>query len=217
MIVASLAVAAGCGFEPGTLPRDGGTTMNDDSGDASDMAPGCLAHWLGPAWMYRRSVTIAKAMVDTGPFTAFPVLVDLGTEVATDAQADGDDIALTLADGTTRASHELERANTRFLAWVKTDITATADTTLYVYYGNPNAANQQSRTAVWSDTFIGVWHMAESPASTPPQIVDSSPSARHATTRGGMGAGNRVDGRIGSALAFDGSNDGLDAPRCRLD
>ena len=35
-----------------------------------------------------------------------------------------------------------------------------SDTVLYVYYGNPAAANQQNPAGVWDANYEAVWHLS---------------------------------------------------------
>jgi hypothetical protein len=37
-------------------------------------------------------------------------------------------------------------------------LSSTADTTLYLYYGNSSATNQQNVSATWNSNFKAVWH-----------------------------------------------------------
>ncbi len=95
--------------------------------------------------------------------------------------------------------------------WVKVpqiDANSSSDY-MYLYYGNPRALNGQSTINVWDSSYKGVWHLKENPAGTAPQAKDSSATANHATSEGGMSILNKVTGKIGDAYYFDNTDDRL--------
>jgi hypothetical protein len=114
----------------------------------------------------------------------------------------------------TKLNHEIESytASTGQLnAWVQIPaLSPTADTVIYVYYGNASAINQQNKTAVWDGNYKGVWHFTQSPYQTAPQLTDS-------TSNGNNGAGQTaywtssdlVTGKIGNAWKFEGNSNWL--------
>ena len=110
--------------------------------------------------------------------------------------------------------HQMESYNAtsgEYIAWVRIPIiSATANTDLKLFYGNSAIMTDQSTSNVWSGNYGGVWHMNESPAAIVPQLVDYSGNGNAGTANGGMGASNRVAGKIGYAIDFDGSNDYFD-------
>lgn len=100
----------------------------------------------------------------------FPVLVqitNLTNAIFGHAQADGDDILFTESNGTTKLSHEIDyydRTTKELDAWVKVpSLSASDDTTLYMYYGNvdPNCPNQEDAENVWSEDYVMVQHLQE--------------------------------------------------------
>ena len=66
----------------------------------------------------------------------------------TAAKADGSDIVFTAGDGVTKVSHEIESYNSatgQLTAWVNVPaVSPSADTVIYLYYGNSSAPNQQN-------------------------------------------------------------------------
>lgn len=60
---------------------------------------------------------------------------------------------------------------------------------------------------VWNLDYVAVYHLSQDPSTT---VKDSTSNARNATSVGSMLSSNVVDGYIGSAIVFDGVNDGLD-------
>ncbi|MCL5667081.1 MAG: DUF2341 domain-containing protein [Patescibacteria group bacterium] len=80
----------------------------------------------------------------------------------------GYDIVFTSADGATKLAHEIEKydpATGQLIAWVKTNLSSSSDTVLYLYYGNSSAPDMQTvdpvKTAVWDSNYKGVWHLGE--------------------------------------------------------
>jgi outer membrane protein assembly factor BamB len=171
--------------------------------------PASTAGWYNTSWLYRRRITIDKTKV-AGSLTNFPVLINLASDtgLATHAQASGNDILFTSADGLTKLNHETETyvgATGQLVAWVKVpSLSTTANTVLYMYYGNATAPNQQNAVNVWDANYMAVWHLKENPAGAAPQMNDSTVNANHASAFGGMTAADQVAGQIGGSLQFDG-------------
>jgi len=178
--------------------------------------------WYDSAWSRRQEITIDSDNTAYGlgtNLTNFPYLIQLtdgGNELFSYAQSDGDDILFTADDGTTRLAHEIERydsGGTTLIAWVNLPVFQYgADTTIYMYYGNPNTPSQEQPELVWDDDFAGVWHLGE----------DGSTSNYEDSTRNdntGVGgsvntseAPTRTSGSVvGYAQDFDGTDDYVDA------
>ena len=46
----------------------------------------------------------------------------------------------------------------------------TANTTIYIYYGNSSISTDQSNpTGVWDANFLAVWHLKENPTGSAPR------------------------------------------------
>ena len=60
---------------------------------------------------------------------------------------------------------------------------------------------------VWDDNFVAVYHMAQDPSGGTDCILDSTNNINHGTPNGSMTSDDLVDGEIGKALDFDGSDD----------
>lgn len=167
------------------------------------------ADWYDPGWTFRKAILIDHAQV-TGGFAQFPVLVaTTDGDLASDAQSTGNDLLFTRSDGVTRLRHEIEAydaSNGRLVAWVAVqDLSSTADTLIYLYYGNPGVGPQQNPPLVWDAGYQGVWHLSEpAPDETQgAQHTDSTVHGHHGTQ-----AGNGASpGQIGGAQAFDGVDD----------
>ena len=118
--------------------------------------------WYGINWSYRKKITIdyTKVKADLNDFPIMVNITDMGLRDY--AQSDGDDILFTLDNGTTKLSHEIELFNSttgQLISWVKANISASINTVLYFYYGNPSASNQENIPDVWSNDYVAVWQI----------------------------------------------------------
>ena len=139
-------------------------------------------------YTYYRAITIDHTKVGTVNNTDqsnFPVLVSgTYTQLKTVANgghvqnANGYDIIFTSdAAGVTPLNYEVESYNAStgvVTFWVKVPtVSHTADTVIYMWYGNPAITTPQANaTGVWDTNFQGVWHMQDNAANT--TIVDST-------------------------------------------
>ena len=168
--------------------------------------------WWDLTYQFRKKISIIPGKV-VADLSDFPVLISLSdADLADHAQKDGDDIAFTAADNTTKLSHEIEyfkSSEGKLLAWVKVpNLLTTKQTVLYVYYGNPGATSQQDGTAVWASNYKAVWHLQDQPAGSPLDIKDST--GNHQATSYNMDTGNQATGQIGDGLTFDGIEEYID-------
>jgi len=172
------------------------------------------AAWYNPAWTKRKKITIDNTYVDSN-LTDFPLMLEVatgsgaGTSMGTYAQADGDDVIFTTDDGITQIPH----ATTSFsitnnlasgIFYAKVPAISSGTTTdIYVYYGNPNAANSEQRSEVWEGG-VGVWLMNEGTGDT---VADLSGNGNNGTLKGNtyFAVGSR-----GTNLVFDGAEDYVD-------
>ncbi|NHI88720.1 MAG: DUF2341 domain-containing protein [Candidatus Thorarchaeota archaeon] len=157
---------------------------------------------------YRKNLIVDHAMV-AEDLTDFPMLIDIfDTDLRTDVQADGDDIMF--KNGYTWCPHEIvyfdqtyNGTHAHLIAWVKTDLSSSIDTTITMYYGNPDLTNQENPSAVWG-SYVGVWHLDQSPAGT---VLDSTHYNNDGATLGSMSGSDLVQGQIGSGFELDGIDD----------
>ena len=186
--------------------------------------------WLG-TWKSRRKITIDNTNVDAA-LSNFPMLVHIsassGTESAdiTDvftrlgADANRKKIAITTDDGETQCYVEIERfdyANLVAWFWVKVPSVASGSVTnLYIYYDPAQADNtvyigdttDAVTHNVWDANFVAVFHMAQDPnGDVADSIKDSTSNQNDGTPSGSMTSADLVDGKIGKAIDFDGSDD----------
>jgi len=152
-------------------------------------------------WTNRIEIRVDHNNVDQN-LAGFPMLVDLTSDELRDvAQADGDDIFFTEDDALTVLPYELESYDDgHVVAWVKTDLSATQDTLIYMYFGNPSASSQATPEDVWDSDFMAVQHMEESAGT----LMDSTGEGND-----GIASGILYDraGKINGAVSFDGVND----------
>jgi len=168
-------------------------------------------------YAYRRAITIDHTKVSNTDQSSFPVLIS-GTYsyLATIANggdvtsASGYDVIFTSdAAGTNALAFERESYSSStgaVIFWVKIPtLSHTADTVIYVFYGNGSISSDQSnKTAVWDSNFAGVWHMGDNAANT--TVSDSTSNGRNGTAAANTST-KTIAGEIGNALSFNGSTD----------
>jgi hypothetical protein len=169
-------------------------------------------NWYDPGWGYRKRIMVNHAQVQAN-LAAFPVLINLtsDSDLASHAQSNGNDILFTSSNGASKLSHEIEKYMSfsgALVAWIKVpSLSSSADTDLYMYYGNPTCGSQQNASNVWDNNFKGIWHLKEDPSGAPPQMKDSTSNGNNGTSAGSMMTADQVAGKIDGSLDFDGSND----------
>ncbi|MFX1272710.1 MAG: LamG-like jellyroll fold domain-containing protein, partial [Promethearchaeota archaeon] len=179
------------------------TEFNNQYDPASFYSVGSETFTQPVEFAYEKDIVVDHTKV-SADLTDFPLLIDVfDADLRTDVQSDGDDIIFKI--GTTPLVHEIEifdqeynSTHAHLVAWVKTDLSSTIDTTITMHYGNPEASKQENPSAVWSNGYVGVWHLGEASGS----VQDSTPYGQDGTPFGGVTLG--VLGRIGSASDFDG-------------
>lgn len=201
---------------------------NNDDGEASPhwvfagctLAAGGDAAWYDSQWNYRKPIYIDCTQVSgSTDLTDFPVLISTTDNMLRDTannghvgKADGTDILFTTVGGTLKIDHELEdydNSTGELVAWVQVPtLSATAETVLYMYYGNSSAADQQNVTSTWDDDFQMVQHLNESTTGAT-DFQDSTANGHDSTavTIDGGGSDPDAAGQIAGAVQFDGTND----------
>ncbi len=166
--------------------------------------------WWNPNWNYRKEITIDHTKI-ASLLTDFPLLIHFtDPDLKLKAQTDGDDIVLTDKNGI-QLNHEIEKYDSitgELTTWVDiAALSATQDTTLYLYYGNPASSNQQNSEATWDSNYLAVHHLDETSGT----IVDSTV---HNNDGAPSGSPNQnINGKIDGADAFDGVDDHFTLPR----
>ena len=85
------------------------------------------------------------------------------------------------------------------VAYVKSDLSSSVDTDVYMYYGNLGASDQSNATAVWTG-YQGVYHFED----TDGVLRDSTSAGRDGTAVGGVYGGDR--GVLGGSWYFRGES-----------
>lgn len=164
--------------------------------------------WLDP-WPYRKTIAISRTLAANTDQTNFPVLVrrTADADLAAHARADGADLLITAADGTTPLASEVEHfdpATGALVLWVRIPLLSTASNTfVHLYFGNPAASVPPDAAAVWDDDYAGVWHQHD---ASPTSIVESTTSGIVALKEGGADQPVEVPGRIGPAQDYTSTN-----------
>ena len=179
------------------------------------------------------AITIAAADVSADEVD-FPHLLNIGvasgktalntTAIFTELGASSLKIAVEDGDSGNQCYVEIEQwdsANLTAQLWVKIpSLSSTVDTVVNLYYDSAQADNTTyvgvtttvPAQNVWDAYFAAVYHMAQDPSGTAPQILDSTANANHGTTYGTMTSADLVDGLIGKAINFDGVDDYIEIP-----
>ena len=173
--------------------------------------------WYEQSGYLHRQAIIISSDTTAADLSDFPVLIQItnaNNDVFEHAQEGGNDIVFTASDGTTKLAHERERfvptgGSEELDAWVKIpSLSASADTTIYMYYGHSAAVDQQDATNVWDSDYVGVWHMSEDVDAQLDINYDSTSSGSDMTRYdGGTGGNGDIVGQIGRADGFDGIDD----------
>jgi len=170
--------------------------------------------WYDTDWDHRKEITIESDYVSgSGSHTNYPVMINLASDsnLASSAQTDGDDILFTDSSGT-KLDHEIEKytSSTGSLqAWVRIpSLSATSDTTLYMYYGNDTIGSQQNMTGAWT-AYDFVQHLQETTTDAT-DFKDST--GNHDSSNVVITAGGDPDtpGIVDGAVLFDGVNDRIE-------
>jgi hypothetical protein len=195
-------------YHPGDSNAAGGLAVASRGGSGSSW------YSTGGTWAYRRQITIDHTKVGGGSsLTNFPVVISVtdpdfkssgnGGNVGT---SDGTDILFTSSDGTTKLSHEIETyasSTGQLVAWVKIPtLSATADTVIYMYYGNASASDQQDIAGTWDSNTKLVYHMDDLTTST----VDDSTSNGNDGTKRAAGGPAETAALVASGQQFTSSN-----------
>ncbi len=129
------------------------------------------AQWLS-GYAYRRSIDIQESRIPGASALAnFVILVDLTDNDLRSCSnggymenPNGWDIRFTWWNGSTWITlyHDIEGYDAttgRITAWVQIpSLSATSNTTIYLYFGNPSINTNSSSTATWNAFYRGVWH-----------------------------------------------------------
>lgn len=153
---------------------------------------------------YQKDITIDHTKV-AATLTNFPVLIDItDPDLQTKVLSGGNDIAFKLDNEPLAHDIELfEQSSGHLIAWVKVPIlSSTTDTVITMLYGSENAPASNSGN-VWDD-YATVQHLNNDPSGI---IFDSTFNNHDGTPYGTMDSNDLIDGKIGDAISFDGTDD----------
>ncbi|NMI89221.1 DUF2341 domain-containing protein [Nanohaloarchaea archaeon] len=130
---------------------------------------GAAAEWYNSDWDYRKEITFNQSQI-SGSNEDFPTLINISdSDLKEKAQNNGDDVLFTSSNGSYQLDHEIELYNNssgRLTAHVKVlNMTNQSQTSIYMYYGNPEASGQENASRVWSG-YEAVYHLNETASST---------------------------------------------------
>ena len=198
----------------------GGTEAGRTDGGRADVARGDAAvgdgappwDWMNPGWGQRVALYFDNS-ASTTELVELPVLVQLAAPDfdLTAIAAGGADLRFTPSDSHDLLPYEVTRADSQaFDVWVCVPSipAGSTDTRIWMYFDNDGAPLRDDPPAVWSNGYAGVWHLEQEPVGAG-AILDSL-GVFHGTAAGSMQAGDQVEGQIGGALDFDGSDDTID-------
>jgi outer membrane protein assembly factor BamB len=102
-------------------------------------------------------------------------------------------------------SHEIEKyvsGTGELVAWVKVPfVSDTVDTDIFMYYDSDTLDNQQNVADVWSNGYVGVWHLKETSGGSSAVTRNNSTSGNNALTDVVSAASG--DGQMGDGADFE--------------
>lgn len=176
--------------------------------------------WLSD-WAHRIKLTASGSCID-GDLSNFPIMVRLDSTcsgVFSELGSNSKKITVTTSGGVEQCYIEIENwdnGNNKAWLWTKVlTLSSGTDTDIYLYYDSSKDDNttyvgdvgSTPARNVWDSNFVGVWHMSQDPSIGGACIKDSTSNANNGTPGGSMTSGDLVDGKVGKALDFDGSDD----------
>lgn len=169
-------------------------------------------------YKYWRAIVIDHTKVSGTDQTNFPLLFNTTDPLfATTANgghvtnANGDDIIFsTDPNGATKLDFQIEKYDPvtgQVIAWIRIPyLSHTADTVLYMFYGNPNVTtSQQNSAGVWDSNYQAVYHLTNIGAGT---AQDSTANGNAATLTGVASTTGEFDG----GGSFNGTSSYLQIP-----
>jgi len=162
-------------------------------------------------WSYRKNITILNSKVDgSSSFSNYPILIYIDN-----AETDfwnhcnsPENIIFTQSDGLTELDREIEifdHSNDKLYAFVRIpSLSALVNTSIYIYYDSSSPTHGETNDlGTWNTNFKAVWHLNDDPTGA---IYDSTPNDNDGSGNN-MASNDLIDGKVGKALDFDGTND----------
>ena len=194
------------------------TSVADSTQSASAMITLSPTQCSSSGYGYQRAIVIDHTKVPNTDQTNFPFLFnstdpDLATIVNGGHVTDfnGNDIIFsTDPNGLSKLDHELVQYNPvtgKVIAWVRVPtLSHTADTILYVFYGNSSITTaQQNPTGVWDSNYQAVYHLLNTATGL---ATDSTANDNNGTPTSVAPVSGLIDG----AAAFDGASSYIQVP-----
>jgi len=165
--------------------------------------------WWKTDWLYRKEIQVDSSKIDVN-LNDFPMLLSItDSDLKNHARNDCSDIVF-IKENDDELNHEIEYYNAssgELIVWVKTDLSATENTVLYMYYGNPYASSLENPTEVWNSGYVVVQHLNESSGVHYDSTVNNNDGEwNDLNDNGSQDAIGRMDG----ANYFDGIDDYID-------
>ncbi|MGH8046297.1 MAG: DUF2341 domain-containing protein [Chthoniobacterales bacterium] len=157
--------------------------------------------WWNPEWTTRKKITVDTTSAGSeisSPIGGSTVLVRLhdGNFQFTSAKGDGSDIRFVAADDKTVLPSQVEKFDNLLneaLVWVRVpDLKPGAQTTLWLYYGNPEAKPEKDVKLPYAPDTALVYHFTDRGAPA----VDSSGQKNNAATAGSASDGSLIAGGL---------------------
>ena len=149
-------------IQKGIIPSSGEISyliFSDDENGSFDFEG---STWWDSNWGYRKLIIVNSSQVEAD-LVNFPILVNVtDSDLASDAQDDGDDIAFVLDSDGTQLNHEIENfsgTTGQLIAWVNvTSLSSSVDTLIWMYYNNSICSSQENVPGTWDSNYVAVWH-----------------------------------------------------------
>ena len=172
--------------------------------------------WKDTRLKFRKNITVHSSQV-FGNLTNFPLLVQLfDPDLKNVLDKSGKDILFTdindalLHHEIEEFIHDYNNTHAYLVAWVKTNLTSSIDTTIFMYYGgslseiNSKTTNveAENHVNVWDKDYVSVWHLKETSGTrydSTRNKIDGSPQ--------NYDNDENVTGVISGADSFDGVDD----------
>jgi len=155
--------------------------------------------WWNTDWQYRRPIIIELTKVVQDQ-TDFPVLIDIiDASLTGKTQSDGDDFVFTNFNQA-KLDHEIENYDPiigHLVAWVRVPVLSSGTyTTLYMYYGNGAAANQENPEGVWDTDYMMVHHLDGATANAIDDSTNNDNDVTGATGTPIYDVDSKIDGGV---------------------
>jgi flagellar hook capping protein FlgD len=177
------------------------------------------AAWASGSWLYRIPITAKPDSIQgSGALVDISLLLKLGpaqASVFAGANANGSDLLITKADGTTPLGHEVVSFNPGAQSgevWFRPDSLSKSVNKFYLYYGNPLATIFPAAGAAWNSKYLAVYHFSENPGLG--VLKDWGPrgnNANAAAAGSNWTSGDVTTGQVGQAWNFNGTTHYLQA------